>query len=305
MSISYQHTPVLLNETIDHLITTPTGTYIDATCGLGGHSQEILKRLDPSGSLYTFDLDPRAQAFAKDRLKEYGNVHFINNNYEKVRMAMFAEGITHIDGILYDLGVSSMEIDTAERGFSFMQDGPLDMRMGNTDLTAADIVNTYSIDDLTRIFREYGEERFSGRIARVIVETRPYYRTLPLADRIRSIIKGPYVTKTLARIFQALRIEVNHELDSIKKSLKDALDIMNPGGRMVVISFHSLEDRIVKQFFQEAVTDCICPPEVPICVCGHTAIAKKITKKPIIPTDEEIKNNVRSRSAKCRVIEKL
>jgi len=305
MSISYQHTPVLLNETIEHLITTPTGTYIDATCGLGGHSHEILKRLDPKGSLYTFALDPRAQAFAKDRLKEYGNVHFINKNYDKVKMALFAEGIEHIDGILYDLGVSSMEIDSAERGFSFMQDGPLDMRMGETDLTAADVVNTYSMDDLTRIFRDYGEERFSGRIARVIVESRPYYRTLPLVDCIKSIIKGPYVTKTLARIFQALRIEVNHELDSIKKSLKDALDMMNPGGRMVVISFHSLEDRIVKQFFQEAVVDCVCPPGIPICICKHEALAKRITKKPIIPGDEEIKSNVRSRSAKCRVIEKI
>lgn len=305
MSISYQHTPVLLNETIEHLITTPTGTYIDATCGLGGHSLEILKRLDPKGSLYTFDLDPRAQAYAKERLSEYGNVHFINKNFEKVRMAMFAEGVEHIDGILYDLGVSSMEIDSADRGFSFMQDGPLDMRMGDSGMTAADIVNTYSIEDLTRIFRDYGEERFSGRIARRIVETRPYSRTLPLVECIKSIIKGPYTIKTLARIFQALRIEVNHELDAIKKSLSDALDMMNPGGRMVVISFHSLEDRIVKQFFQEAVTDCICPPEVPICVCDHKATAKKITKKPIIPTDEEIQTNPRSRSAKCRVIEKL
>ena len=305
MSISYQHTPVLLNETIEHLITTATGTYIDATCGLGGHSHEILKRLSPKGSLYTFDLDPRAQAFAKDRLKEYGNVHFINKNFEKIKMAMFSQGIEHIDGILYDLGVSSMEIDSPERGFSFMQDGPLDMRMGETNITAADVVNTYSMEDLTNIFREYGEERFSGRIARVIVETRPYYRTLPLVDCIKGIIKGPYVTKTLARIFQALRIEVNHELDSIKKSLKDALDMLNPGGRIVVISFHSLEDRIVKQFFQEAVTDCICPPEVPICICEHKALAKKITKKPIIPKDEEIQENPRSRSAKCRVIEKL
>ena len=145
MSISYQHTPELLNEKMEKPITTPTGTYIDATCGLGGHSLEILKRLDPKGSLYKFDLDPRAQAYAKERLSEYGNVHFINKNFEKVRMAMFAEGVEHIDGILYDLGVSSMEIDSADRGFSFMQDGPLDMRMGDSGMTAADIVNTYSI----------------------------------------------------------------------------------------------------------------------------------------------------------------
>ncbi len=252
-----------------------------------------------------FDLDPRAQAFAKDRLSEYGNVHFINNNFDKIKMAMFSKEVENIDGILYDLGISSMEVDTPERGFSFMQDGPLDMRMGDTKFTAADIVNSYSMDELTKIFREYGEERFSGRIARRIVESRPYFRTLPLVDCIKSIIHGQYVTKTLARIFQALRIEVNHELDAIKKSLADALDMLNPGGRIVVISFHSLEDRIVKQFFQEAVTDCICPPEIPVCVCEHKAIAKKITKKPIIPSEEEIKSNRRSRSAKCRVIEKL
>lgn len=305
MSISYQHTPVLLNETIEHLITTPTGTYIDATCGLGGHSHEILKRLSSDGDLYCFDIDPRAQAYAKDRLSGYGNVHFINHNFDKVKMAMFAENVEHIEGILYDLGVSSMEIDSPERGFSFMQDGPLDMRMGQTDITAADIVNSYSREDLTRIFREYGEERFSGRIAARIVETRPFHRTLPLVDCIKSMIKGPYVNKTLARIFQALRIEVNHELEAIRKSLKDALELLNSGGRIVVISFHSLEDRIVKQFFQETVTDCICPPEVPVCVCDHKAVARKITKKPIIPSEEEIKNNPRSRSAKCRVIEKL
>lgn len=305
MSISYQHTPVLLHETVQQLITRPTGVYIDATCGLGGHSLEISRRLNAKGSLYCFDLDPRAQAFAKDRLSEYENIHFIQNNFDKIKMAMFVEEIEHIDGILYDLGVSSMEIDSPERGFSFMQDGPLDMRMGETELTAADIINTYSQDELTHIFREYGEERFSGRIARLIVETRPYFRTLPLVNCIKNIIHGPYVTKTLARIFQALRIEVNHELDAIKKSLADALDMMNPGGRMVVISFHSLEDRIVKQFFKTAVTDCICPPEIPVCVCNHKAIAKKITKKPIIPSEEEIKTNPRSRSAKCRVIEKL
>jgi len=305
MSISYQHTPVLLHETVQQLITRPTGVYIDATCGLGGHSSEISKKLDPKGSLYCFDLDPRAQAYAKNRLSGYDNIHFIQNNFDKIKMAMFAKEIEHIDGILYDLGVSSMEIDSFERGFSFMHDGPLDMRMGETKLSAADIVNTYSQDELTRIFREYGEERFSGRIARRIVESRPFYRTLPLATCIKNIVHGPYVNKTLARIFQAIRIEVNHELDAIKKSLQDALDMLNPGGRIVVISFHSLEDRIVKQFFQEAVTDCICPPEIPVCVCNHKALAKKITRKPIIPDDDEIKNNPRSRSAKCRVIEKL
>lgn len=305
MSISYQHTPVLLNETIKELITKPDGVYIDATCGLGGHSEEIAKRLQKNAKLVSFDLDPQALEFAKSRLKAFDNVCFIQQNFDKLKMALIAEGLESFDGILYDLGVSSMEIDSAERGFSFTQDGPLDMRMGNTDLTAADIINTYSQEDLTRIFRDYGEERFSGRIARVIVESRPYYRTLPLVDCIKTVVYGKYVTKTLARIFQALRIEVNHELDAIKNSMSDAIDMLNPGGRIVVISFHSLEDRIVKNLFQEASTDCICPPEIPVCVCNHKAVGKKITKKPIIPNEDELKNNPRSRSAKCRVLEKL
>ncbi len=305
MSISYRHTSVLLNETVDQLITKPEGVYIDATCGLGGHSEEIAKRLSANAMLYSFDLDPSALDFARERLKAYPNTHFIQQNFDKIKMSLISRDIEHFDGILYDLGISSMEIDSPERGFSFMQDGPLDMRMGKTDLTAADIVNTYSQSDLEKIFREYGEERFSGRIARVIVESRPFVRTLPLVDCIKTVVHGKYVTKTLARIFQALRIEVNHELDAIKKSLSDALDMLNPGGRIVVISFHSLEDRIVKNFFQDASKDCICPPESPVCTCDHRAVAKKITRKPIIPSEIELKENPRSRSAKCRVLEKL
>lgn len=305
MSISYQHTPVLLNETVEQLITRQDGVYIDATCGLGGHSGEIAKRLHKNAKLIAFDLDPLAIEFSKKRLETYNNIHFIQQNFAKLKMALVSQDIESFDGILYDLGVSSLEIDSAKRGFSFMKDGPLDMRMGNTDITAADIINKYSQEDLTKIFQEYGEERFSGRIARVIVETRPYYRTLPLVNSIKTVVYGKYVTKTLARIFQALRIEVNHELDAIKKSISDAIDMLNPGGRIVVISFHSLEDRIVKTLFNEASKDCICPPEIPVCVCKHKAIGKKITHKPIIPSKKEIENNPRSRSAKCRVLEKL
>ena len=305
MSISYRHTSVLLNETVDQLITKLDGVYIDATCGLGGHSEEIAKRLSTDAKLFSFDLDPSALDFSRERLKAFDNVHFIQQNFDKLKIALISEEIERFDGILYDLGVSSMEIDSPERGFSFMQDGPLDMRMGNTDLTAAEVINTYSQTDLEKIFREYGEERFSGRIARVIVESRPFNRTLPLVDCIKTIVHGKYVTKTLARIFQALRIEVNHELDAIKNSLNDALNMLNPGGRIVVISFHSLEDRIIKNFFQEAATDCICPPEIPICICDHHAVAKKITRKPIIPGNDELNANPRSRSAKCRVLEKL
>ncbi len=175
MSISYQHTPVLLHETVQQLITRPTGVYIDATCGLGGHSVEISKKLGPKGSLYCFDLDPRAQAFAKDHLSKYNNIHFIQNNFDKIKIALFAEEVEHIDGILYDLGISSMEIDSPERGFSFMKDGPLDMRMGETELSAADIVNTYSQDELTRIFREYGEESFFGTYCKTNCRDSPLF----------------------------------------------------------------------------------------------------------------------------------
>ncbi|MBW6458094.1 MAG: 16S rRNA (cytosine(1402)-N(4))-methyltransferase RsmH [FCB group bacterium] len=305
MTISYQHTPVLLHESVELLVTSPAGVYVDATCGLGGHSGQICKKLGPGGRLFCFDMDPDALAYAERHLKACKKLRFIRSNFDKLKIALFTEGIEMFDGILYDLGVSSMEIDSPERGFSFMQDGPLDMRMGNGKVKAADIINHYTLEDLTRIFREYGEERFSGRIARRIVETRPYFRTIELADCIRSVVHGPYINKTLARIFQALRIEVNNELPALEKSLHTALNMLRSGGRIVVISYHSLEDRIVKQFFADAVRDCICPPESPICTCGHKALAKKVTKKPLLPTEDEIRSNPRSRSAKCRVLEKL
>ncbi len=305
MSISYQHTPVLLHEAVEQLVTKPTGVYIDATCGLGGHSLEICGKLSPRGRLFCFDLDPAALAFAQTRLAHYKNVVFIQNNFDKLKVELYARDQTQVDGILFDLGVSSMEIDSPERGFSFMQDGPLDMRMGDTGMTAADVVNTYSREDLTRIFGDYGEERFSGRIARRIVETRPYRTTSALSACVRTIVHGPHVNKSLARIFQALRIEVNRELDSLQNALNTAIGMLRPGGRIVVISYHSLEDRIVKQTFLDAVSDCICPPQDPVCTCGHKAVARKVTRKPLLPSEEEITLNPRSRSAKCRVIEKL
>lgn len=305
MSISFHHTPVLLHETVDLLVTNPNGIYVDATCGLAGHSHEILTRLSPKGALYSFDLDPSALKYAAEQLSEFPNSHLIQNNYEKFKVDLIYHGVSRIDGILFDLGVSSMEIDSPERGFSFMEDGPLDMRMGSTDLTAAEVVNTYSREELTRIFRSYGEERYSGRIAGRIVESRPFHTTLKLKQCIQSIVSGKYANKTLARIFQAIRIEVNGELDALKRALDVSLTMLNPGGRLVVISYHSLEDRIVKQTFNNALRDCICPPEIPVCVCDHKATAKKITKKLILPSEEEIRSNPRSRSAKCRVIEKI
>jgi len=278
---------------------------VDATCGLGGHSLEICRRIAPSASLYSFDLDPSALEYAKNRIRNYPNCYFIQNNFDRLKVELISRSLQHIDGILFDLGVSSMEIDSPERGFSFMDDGPLDMRMGTAGLRAEDVVNTYSQQDLARIFRDYGEERFSGRIASRIVDSRPFHSTLKLRECIAGVVSGRYMNKTLARIFQAVRIEVNGELDALKKALDLSLDMLNSGGRLVVISYHSLEDRIVKTFMNNAAKDCICPPDIPVCVCDHKAEAKKITKKPLLPSAEEIKENPRSRSAKCRVLEKL
>ncbi len=305
MTTLYQHTPVLRDEAVRQLVVSPAGVYVDATCGLGGHSEKICEQLGPQGRLFCFDLDPRALEIANARLIRFTNVHFIQNNFDKMKVELHAAGVRHIDGVLYDLGVSSMEIDAPERGFSFMQDGPLDMRMQHDGTTAADLVNTSSRESLEAIIREYGEERFSGRIARSIVETRPHIRTGSLADAVRRVVHGPHVNKSLARVFQALRIAVNHELESLKTSLDTAITLLNPGGRLVVIAYHSLEDRIVKHRIREAASDCICPPEAPVCVCGHRAEMKIINKKPLTPSDEEIAKNPRSRSARCRVAEKL
>lgn len=305
MSAPYPHTPVLLNESVKLLVTSPSGVYVDATCGMGGHAEMILERISPEGRLFCFDTDPAAIQMARKRLARFMNVTFIEKNFDKLKVALFASGVDRIDGILYDLGVSSMEIDTAERGFSFMQDGPLDMRMGRSGTTAADIVNTASRETLTKIFREYGEERFSGRIANSIVEKRPFYSTVKLADCIRGQVRGPHVNKTLARIFQSLRIAVNDELNVLSRSLKTAIGLLNPGGRLVAIAYHSLEDRIVKNIFQDATSDCICPPQSPVCTCNHRAEAIRVTRKALVPGPEEIERNPRSRSAKCRAIEKI
>ena len=304
MTALYQHTPVLRNEAVRQLVVSPAGIYVDATCGLGGHSAKICEELDRKGRLICFDLDPRALKIAGERLADCENITFIENNFDKLKVELYAANVKKIDGILYDLGVSSMEIDAAERGFSFMQDGPLDMRMRPEGPTAADIVNTCSRGELESMIREYGEERFAGRIARRILETRPHHRTGDLAAAVRDVVHGPHVNKSLARVFQSLRIAVNRELDALKKSLDDAVGMLKPGGRIVVISYHSLEDRIVKQRFRESASDCICPPGSPVCTCGHKAELRIITKKPVTPAAEEIAENPRSRSAKCRVAEK-
>lgn len=305
MSTPYQHTPVLLDEAVRQLVVSPAGVYVDATCGLGGHSEKICEQLAPEGRLYCFDLDHRALEIAKERLARFENVHFIENNFDKLKVELYAAGEKKVDGVLYDLGVSSMEIDAPERGFSFMKDGPLDMRMRRHGKTAAELINTVSRENLEKIIREYGEERFSGRIARSITETRPHTRTGSVTEAVRRVVHGPHVNKTLARVFQALRIAVNEELDALKKSLNTAIYLLNSGGRLVVISYHSLEDRIVKHTFRDAASNCICPPASPVCICDHKAELQIINKKPFTPATEEIEKNPRSRSAKCRVAEKL
>lgn len=310
--MEFSHVSVLLNETIDSLSITPDGIYADGTLGGGGHSLEILKKLSPNGRLIGIDRDTEALEAAKKRLSSFDNVSYVHSNFSNIKEIISSLGIKAIDGAVIDLGVSSYQLDFSERGFSYMEDAPLDMRMDRTsDFSAYDVINTYSESDLTRIFFEYGEERFSKKVASIICEERNKRNiktTLELVDIIKRAIperfrqKGSHPAK---RIFQAVRIEVNSELDPLKNALNDFFDCLNPGGRLAVISFHSLEDRIVKKTFQSFMGNCTCPKDFPICVCGKKARGKLITAKPILPTEEEISHNKRSKSAKLRVCEKL
>ncbi|WFD09160.1 16S rRNA (cytosine(1402)-N(4))-methyltransferase RsmH [Tepidibacter hydrothermalis] len=311
--MEFNHVSVLLNECIENLNIKPDGVYVDGTLGGAGHSSEIAKRLGENGMLIAFDQDINAITVAKERLKAYeGRVKFVHSNFVNLKEELQKIGVDHIDGILMDLGVSSHQLDERERGFSYMQDADLDMRMDvRNPLTAEYIVNNYSEDELDRIIKLYGEENWSRRIAKFIVELRQenYIKTTgELVDIIKRAIPkkaridGPHPAK---RTFQALRIEVNNELDIIDKTIEDAASIMNPKGRICVITFHSLEDRIVKNIYKKLYTDCICPAELPICQCDEERIVKIITRKPIIPTDNEVEVNPRSRSAKLRVAEKI
>ncbi|WP_099187923.1 16S rRNA (cytosine(1402)-N(4))-methyltransferase RsmH [Tepidibacter mesophilus] len=311
--MEFNHVSVLLDECIENLNIKPDGVYVDGTLGGAGHSSEIAKRLGENGMLIAFDQDINAITVAKERLKAYeGRVEFVHSNFVNLKDELQKIGVNRIDGILMDLGVSSHQLDERERGFSYMQDAHLDMRMDvRNPITAEYIVNNYSEDDLNRIIKLYGEENWARRIAKFIVESREenYIKTTgELVDIIKRAIPkkaridGPHPAK---RTFQALRIEVNNELDIIDKTIEDAASIMNPKGRICVITFHSLEDRIVKNIYKNLYTDCICPKELPICQCDEERIVKIITRKPIIPTDEEIEFNPRSRSAKLRVAEKI
>ena len=311
--INFSHRSVLLDECIESLNIKPDGIYIDGTAGGGGHSLEIVKRLTDGGRLIAIDRDDAAIAAATERLSDYlDRVTFVRNNFSSASDVCRELGIEKIDGILLDLGVSSYQLDTAERGFTHNTDAPLDMRMDRRgELDAYAVVNTYSFEELKRVIWEYGEERFAPKIASAIVrrrEQKPIETTGELVDVIKSAIPaaaregGHHPAK---RTFQAIRIEVNGELDAIEPAIRRAKDIMNEGGRIVIITFHSLEDRIVKQTYADMASGCTCPRNLPICVCGKRPEVKVITKKPILPSERELEENPRSRSAKLRVAEKI
>lgn len=309
--MNFTHITVLLNETVDALEVKPDGVYVDCTLGGAGHTSLILSRLGENGRVIGIDRDDEALNNAKEKVKD-GRLITVKDNFENIASVVSSLGLETVDGILMDLGVSSHQLDVAERGFSYMQDAPLDMRMDRSAaLNAYEVVNSYSEKELFRILRDYGEERFASSIAKKISESRqtaPINTTLELSEIVSSAIPAKYRRDgghPAKRTFQAIRIEVNGELSCIPKAINDGIDILSPGGRMAIISFHSLEDRIVKNGFKDLENPCTCPSDFPVCVCGKKQKVKVITKKPILPTEYELENNSRSHSAKLRVCEKI
>lgn len=311
--MEFQHVSVLLEETVEALQIKPDGIYVDGTLGGAGHARQICQRLNDKGRFVGIDQDEEAIAVSTERLKEYGEkVSIIKSNYVQMKQVLQDLGIVKVDGILLDLGVSSYQLDNAGRGFSYMADAPLDMRMDRDQtVSAKDIVNTYPEAELARIIREYGEERYARSIARNIVKTREnrsIETTFQLVDIIRSSMpakarngKGHPAKRT----FQAIRIECNHELEVLREALDEIVDLLNDHGRLCIITFHSLEDRIVKISYRRNENPCTCPPDFPVCVCGKKTKGKVITKKPILPSEKEQKENSRSQSAKLRVFERI
>ncbi len=300
------HLPVLYNAIITALRPKSTGRYIDGTLGAGGHSAGILTESTPAGEVLAFDLDPQALAIAREKLSGFGKrAHIVQASYTTMKAEAAKLGWEAVDGILLDFGVSSMQLDTPERGFSFIHDGPLDMRFtSQASLSAADLVNSTPEAELADIIFRYGEERLSRQIARVIVNNRPISTTKELADLILKHIGKKERIHPATRTFQALRIAVNGELEAVETVLPLAVSLLRAGGRLAVISFHSLEDRIVKEYFRRESRDCICPPRQPVCTCGHKASIIEVNRKPIEASEEEIQANPRARSAKLRVAEK-
>ena len=306
--MEFVHIPVLLSECMEGLNIKPDGVYVDGTTGGAGHSREIAKRLT-TGRLIAIDRDPEAVAVAAERLKDF-NAEVVHRNYSEIDEVLSERGISGADGILLDLGVSSHQLDQAERGFSYHSDALLDMRMSKEGMSAKDVVNTYSFEELSRIIFEYGEEKFARNIALNIVrqrEIKPIETTLELAEIVKSSVpqKVRREKNPCKKTFQAIRIEVNSEFTHLGTAIDKAFDCLNKGGRLCIITFHSLEDRMVKQKFAEFCKGCICPPEFPVCVCGKTPRGRLVNKKPIEAGKEELEANLRSRSAKLRIIEKL
>lgn len=308
--MEFSHFSVLLPETIESLAIRPDGIYLDGTAGGAGHSREIAKALT-TGRLIAIDKDPDAIAVATERLSPYPVATVVQNDFRNIRQVAGELALPHVEGILLDLGVSSHQLDAIERGFSYHNDAPLDMRMSQSGMSARDVVNGYDERELARILREYGEEKFAGRIARAIGTARaarPIETTLELAEIVKMAIpaatrrEGGHPAK---RSFQAIRIEVNGELTALELALDDAFSLLSVGGRLAIITFHSLEDRLVKRRFATYTEGCTCPPNFPICVCGKTPAGRLITRKPIVASEEELAVNNRSRSAKLRVIEKI
>lgn len=309
--MEFSHISVLLHETVDSLDVKPDGIYVDCTLGGAGHTSLVLSKLGTNGRVIGIDRDDDALQNAKEKIND-SRLITVKDNFENIKSAVTFAGYEKVDGIIMDLGVSSHQLDVAERGFSYIKDAALDMRMDQTSpLTASDVVNTYPERELVRILRDYGEERFASKIASRICSVRtgkPINTTLELAEIITSAIPQKFRYEggnPAKRSFQAIRIEVNSELDCIPKAIEDGAELLNVGGRMSIISFHSLEDRLVKNGFQKLERPCTCPSDFPVCVCGKKQTVKIITKKPILPSEEELKYNPRSHSAKLRVCEKV
>ncbi len=306
--MEFKHVSVLADEVIENLNIKSDGIYVDLTLGKGGHSKRILEKLSEKGRLIGLDQDQDALNAAKENLKDFTNATFIKSNFENIDQVLKDLGVDKIDGALMDIGVSSSQIDNGDRGFSYMNDGPLDMRMDTAnELTAEKIINEYPKEELVRIFSEFGEERFSKTIARKIIETRDLYH-IDTTFKLRELIQGSVRSKEAhpeKRVFQALRIEVNRELEVLENTLEKVVDSLNIDARLCVISFHSLEDRIVKNKFKDLEKDCICPPSLPVCVCNHKAKIKIVNKKPITASKKELEENSRSKSAKLRVCQRI
>jgi len=310
--LSFHHITVLLNEAVEGLNLKPDGTYVDCTLGGAGHSSLIASKLGQGGRLIAIDQDDTALANARERLAPYmDRVTLVKSNFRHLKQVVEEQGLTGVDGVLFDLGVSSPQLDEGERGFSYNADAPLDMRMDQqSPITAYDVVNEWDEEEIANLIWEYGEEKFSRRIARQITlhrEKSPIRTTGELVEIIKEAIPaaarrtGPHPAK---RTFQAIRIAVNDELNAFREAVVDAIDLLNPGGRVSVITFHSLEDRICKQVFQEYAKGCTCPPSFPICTCGNQPVVNIVTRKPIVPGEAELAANPRARSAKLRVAEK-